>query len=77
MKANRRPGSRPLELADVSLARSPAVVIRLELEAAPRLYVEVRTEGEHLRLCDAIAADAQLADLVRQAARLADARRPA
>lgn len=55
----------------------PALVIRLALEAAPRVYVEALHEGEHARLVDWIAARPALGELVARALELEDERRAA
>lgn len=44
--------------------RPPAFVIRLELEAEPRLYCDAENEGEHRRLLDWIEANPELAELL-------------
>jgi hypothetical protein len=53
--------------------RVPAVVIRIELEAVPQLYLEVMTEGEELRLVDWVNGWAELRELVERALELRDA----
>jgi hypothetical protein len=46
---------------------APAILIRLELEAAPRLLVDAVSEQEHDRLCDWLEAHPAYVDLVQQA----------
>ena len=45
----------------------PAVVIRLEVEAPPRLIVEALTEGENARLFDWVGANPDYSELVERA----------
>lgn len=49
------------------VASAPAVVIRLELEAAPRVYVEAASRGERHRLLDWINSNSDLRAIVRAA----------
>ena len=46
---------------------APAILIRLELEAAPRLLVETTTEDEHLRLVHWIESHPPYLELVQRA----------
>lgn len=52
--------------------RLPAVLIRLELEAAPKVLIDALTEGESLRLEDWVSTHPDLAELVCRALELAD-----
>jgi hypothetical protein len=49
---------------------APALIIRLEVEAAPRLVCDVISESEEERLIDWIDAHPELVDLVVRAFRL-------
>jgi hypothetical protein len=46
---------------------APAILIRLELEAAPRLLVEALSEQEHDRLVDWLETHPDYLELVRRA----------
>jgi hypothetical protein len=46
---------------------APAVLIRFELEAAPRLFVESLNDREHDRLIDWVEAHPDYLDLIRRA----------
>jgi hypothetical protein len=49
---------------------APAVVVRFELEAAPRLYADATTEAEMARLLDWINAHPDHVDLIDRAREL-------
>jgi hypothetical protein len=51
---------------------APALVIRLEVEAAPRLMCDVMSESEEERLIDWLDAHPELIDLVVRAFKLGD-----
>ena len=51
---------------------APAIVIRLELEAAPRIYADVLYEGDSDRLSLWLASMPRYADLFDEACRLAE-----
>ena len=55
----------------------PAVVIRLEVEAPPRVVFDALTDGENARLADWIGANADYAELVAQAVDLGERERAA
>lgn len=56
---------------------APAIVIRLELEAAPRVYMEALHEGDGARLGQWLASRVELLELVELAMRLENERRAA
>jgi hypothetical protein len=55
----------------------PAVIIRLELEGAPRLLVDCLSDREEERLFDWLEAHPELLELVVRALDLQDEARPA
>jgi hypothetical protein len=56
---------------------APAIVIRLELEAAPRLQVDALNEREAERMVDWLEAHPEYLALIRRAAELETERRAA
>lgn len=59
------------------MSAPPAVVVRFELEAAARVFVDALDEGERVRLEDWLDAHPRESELVRLALELADERRAA
>jgi hypothetical protein len=59
------------------LAAAPAVVIRLELEAPPRIYCDVMTEAAGGRLTDWLASHPDYLELVNRAIELGERARAA
>jgi hypothetical protein len=55
----------------------PAVVIRLELEAAPRLFTDCVNDGEETRLADWLTEHPEYVRLIEDAVALAKTRRAA
>jgi hypothetical protein len=55
----------------------PAIVIRLELESAPRVFADCLDDGEEARLADWLAEHPAYVRLVEDAAALAKTRRAA
>jgi hypothetical protein len=55
---------------------APAVVIRLEIEASPVVYIDASNEGEARRIADWINAHPNLLRLVKQAEHLQQAPAP-
>lgn len=51
---------------------APAVVIELEVEAAPRVRIRATNEGEEHRVVDWVNSRDELADIVARALELAD-----
>ena len=60
-----------------SVAPAPAVVIRIEIEAAPRVLFEVMTDGANGRLADWLASHPEYLALVSAALELGDQARAA
>jgi hypothetical protein len=50
---------------------APAIIIRLELEAPPRIYSDCATDGERARLLDWLVAHTDLCALVNAARKTA------
>jgi hypothetical protein len=64
--------------SDTRLLNPPALVIRLELEAAPKIYVHTLNEGEEKRLTHWLTeARPQYGELVARAFELAEQERAA
>jgi hypothetical protein len=55
----------------------PTVHIELPLEGAPRVFVYAATEGEQIRMLEAIEANDRLAAIVLEALELAEEQRAA
>jgi hypothetical protein len=78
MNEESRPARRlPNSNAAATLAPAPAAVIRLELEAAPRVYFEALTEEAGDRLLDWFASRPEYLELAQRAIELGEEARAA